>query len=213
MSRIFAPKALGCRGTAAVDEVIEIAEASSVPLTSRTSRCWVKMSGAKRVASSKTDAARARVSLLRRIILGRVFTQLKSAVISKELQTGGMEGIRARLVSSTERVGMLSDMAMNIERRVLNSLLLVETEDPKWHGLRLDASQKGCRSTPGAAARLLEEGRARVVSFNMTEADIATFMRQPWVATRVTERRGIPASTVVFRENARPRSRARCTLT
>ena len=89
---------------------------------------------------------------------------------------------------------MLSDMAMKIERRGgSNSLLLVETQDPKWHGLRLDVIAERLQvSSPEAAARLLEEGRARVVSFNMTEPDIETFMRQPWVATSSDGTQGHP---------------------
>ncbi|MDB2512367.1 amidohydrolase family protein [Luminiphilus sp.] len=112
-------------------------------------------------------------------------TQLKSAVVSKEYQLGGIEALRKRLSLSDTRATLLEDIAINIDRRGgPNSLLLVETEDPQWSGLRLDAIAAALEVQPaGAAARLITAGQARVVSFNMTEADIKTFMKEPWVAT------------------------------
>ena len=112
-------------------------------------------------------------------------TQLKSAVVSKEYQLGGIEALRKRLSLSDTRATLLEDIAINIDRRGgPNSLLLVETEDPQWSGLRLDAIAAALKVQPaGAAARLITAGQARVVSFNMTEADIKTFMKEPWVAT------------------------------
>ena len=196
-SHIRAESSRGVGVHAAVDEVIEIAEASGVHAHIAHIKVLGKdVWGEAGSIVKKIDAARARGLAITADQYPWVAssTQLKSAVISKALQTGGMEGIRARLASSTERVGMLSDMAMNIERRGgPNSLLLVETEDPKWHGLRLDVIAERLQvSSPEAAARLLEEGRARVVSFNMTEADIETFMRQPWVATSSDGTQGHP---------------------
>ena len=112
-------------------------------------------------------------------------TQLKSAVVSKEFQLGGIEALRVRLSDGDKRRTLLEDITVNIDRRGgPNSLLLVETEDPQWSGLRLDAIAAALKVEPAeAAARLITEGQARVVSFNMTEGDIKTFMREPWVAT------------------------------
>ncbi len=112
-------------------------------------------------------------------------TQLKSAVVSKEYQLGGIEALRKRLSDSGKRRMLLEDIAINIDRRGgPKSLLLVETEDPQWSGLRLDAIAAALKVQPAeAAARLIAEGQARVVSFNMTEDDIKTFMKEPWVAT------------------------------
>jgi len=106
-------------------------------------------------------------------------------VVSKEYQLGGIEALRERLSDSGKRIALLEDIAVNIDRRGgPNSLLLVETEDPQWSGLRLDAVAGALKVEPAeAAARLIAEGQARVVSFNMTEADIKNFMREPWVAT------------------------------
>ena len=112
-------------------------------------------------------------------------TQLKSAVVSKEYQLGGIGALRERLSDSGKRIALLEDIAINIDRRGgPNSLLIVENEDPQWSGLRLDAVAAALKVEPAeAAARLISEGQARVVSFNMTEGDIKTFMREPWVAT------------------------------
>ena len=112
-------------------------------------------------------------------------TQLKSAVVSSEYQVGGIDAIRNRLSDPELRELLLIDMAANIERRGgPTSLMLVETEDAQWHGLRLDAIASTMGVAPEvAAAHLIGEGRARVVSFNMIESDIEQFMREPWVAT------------------------------
>ena len=97
-------------------------------------------------------------------------TQLKSAVISKELQTGGMEGIRARLVSAAERGDMLSDMAMNIERRGgPNSLLLVEPRS-SGAGLRLDVIAE--RLQVSSPRQQVVEGRQGRVLLQHDQADI-----------------------------------------
>ena len=121
-------------------------------------------------------------------------TQLKSAVVSKRFQVGGIEAIRELLENSKIREELLADMAINIERRGgPESLLLVETTDKRWHGLRLDAiSEKLAVSPQAAAAKLISDGKARVVSFNMTEADIETFMVEPWVATSSDGTEGHP---------------------
>ena len=106
-------------------------------------------------------------------------------MVSKQYQLGGIEALRVRLSDGDKRRTLLEDIAVNIDRRGgPNSLLLVETEDPQWSGLRLDAIAAALKVEPAeAAVRLITEGQARVVSFNMTEGDIKTFMREPWVAT------------------------------
>jgi len=187
-SHIRAESSRGVGVHRAVDEVIEIARAADI--AAHIAHIKVLGKGVWGESSNIVDkiaAARAEGLAITADQYPWVAssTQLKSAVVSKEYQLGGIEALRERLSDSAKRKALLEDIAVNIERRGgPNSLLLVETEDPQWSGLRLDAVAAALKAEPAeAAAKLITEGQARVVSFNMTEADIKTFMQEPWVAT------------------------------
>ena len=187
-SHIRAESSRGVGVHRAVDEVIEIARAAKI--AAHIAHIKVLGKGVWGESSNIVDeiaAARAEGLAITADQYPWVAssTQLKSAVVSKEYQLGGIGALRERLSDSGKRIALLEDIAINIDRRGgSNSLLLVETEDPQWSGLRLDAVAAALKVEPAeAAVRLITEGQARVVSFNMTEGDIKTFMREPWVAT------------------------------
>ena len=187
-SHIRAESSRGVGVHRAVDEVIEIARAAKI--AAHIAHIKVLGKGVWGESSNIVDkiaAARAEGLAITADQYPWVAssTQLKGAVVSKEYQLGGIGALRERLSDSGKRIALLEDIAVNIDRRGgPNSLLLVETEDPQWSGLGLDAVAAALKVEPAeAAVRLITEGQARVVSFNMTEADIKTFMREPWVAT------------------------------
>ena len=187
-SHIRAESSRGVGVHKAVDEVIEIARAAEIAAHIAHIKVLGKgVWGESDNIVDKIAAARAEGLAITADQYPWVAssTQLKSAVVSKEYQLGGIEALRKRLSDSGKRATLLEDIAINIDRRGgPNSLLLVETEDPQWSGLRLDAIAAALNVQPAeAAARLITEGQARVVSFNMTEDDIKTFMKEPWVAT------------------------------
>ena len=187
-SHIRAESSRGVGVHKAVDEVIEIARAAEIAAHIAHIKVLGKgVWGESGNIVEKITAARAEGLKITADQYPWVAssTQLKSAVVSKQYQLGGLEALRKQLSDSGKRTTLLEDIAVNIDRRGgPNSLLLVETEDPQWSGLRLDAIAAALKVQPAeAAARLITEGQARVVSFNMTEDDIKTFMREPWVAT------------------------------
>ena len=187
-SHIRAESSRGVGVHKAVDEVIEIARAAEIAAHIAHIKVLGKgVWGESGSIVEKIAAARSEGLVITADQYPWVAssTQLKSAVVSKEYQLGGIEALRVRLSDGDKRKTLLEDIAVNIDRRGgPNSLLLVETEDPQWSGLRLDAIAAALKVEPAeAAARLITEGQARVVSFNMTESDIKTFMREPWVAT------------------------------
>ena len=187
-SHIRAESSRGVGVHEAVDEVIEIARGADIPAHIAHIKVLGKgVWGESENIVDKIVAARADGLAITADQYPWVAssTQLKSAVVSKQYQLGGIEALRERLSDSGKRATLLEDIAINIDRRGgPNSLLLVETEDPQWSGLRLDAIAAALKVQPAeAAARLITEGQARVVSFNMTEDDIKTFMKEPWVAT------------------------------
>ncbi len=187
-SHIRAESSRGVGVHKAVDEVIEIARAAKIAahiahILVLGKEVWGESSNiVDKIAAARAEGLAITADQYPWVASS---TQLKSAVVSKEYQLGGIEALRERLFDSGKRKTLLEDIAVNIDRRGgPNSLLLVETEDPQWSGLRLDAVAAALKVEPAeAAARLITEGQARVVSFNMTEGDIKTFMREPWVAT------------------------------
>ena len=196
-SHIRAESSRGVGVSAAVDEVIRIAQEANIPAHIAHIKVLGKdVWGTAGDIVSKINAARESGLAITADQYPWVAssTQLKSAVVSKRFQVGGIDAIRERLENSKTREELLADMAINIERRGgPESLLLVETTDKRWHGLRLDAiSEKLAVSPQAAAAKLISDGKARVVSFNMTEADIETFMVEPWVATSSDGTEGHP---------------------
>ena len=80
-------------------------------------------------------------------------------MVSEEYQLGGIEVQRERLSDSSRRKTLLEDIAININRRGgPNSLPLVETEDPQWSGVRLDAVAASLEVEQAeAAARLISQ--------------------------------------------------------
>ena len=196
-SHIRAESSRGVGVSAAVEEVIRIAQEADIPAHIAHIKVLGKdVWGTAGDIVSKINAARESGLAITADQYPWVAssTQLKSAVVSKRFQVGGIDAIRERLEDSKTREELLADMAINIERRGgPESLLLVETTDKRWHGLRLDAiSEKLAVSPEAAAAKLISDGKARVVSFNMTEADIETFMVEPWVATSSDGTEGHP---------------------
>ena len=187
-SHIRAESSRGVGVHRAVDEVIEIARGAGIPahiahIKVLGKGVWGESSNiVGKIVAARADGLAITADQYPWVASS---TQLKSAVVSKQYQLGGIEALRKRLSDSVKRRTLLEDIAINIDRRGgPNSLLLVETGDPQWSGLRLDAIAATLKVQPAeAAARLIAEGQARVVSFNMTEDDIKTFMKEPWVAT------------------------------
>ena len=187
-SHIRAESSRGVGVHRAVDEVIEIARGAGIPahiahIKVLGKGVWGESSNiVDKIVAARADGLAITADQYPWVASS---TQLKSAVVSKQYQLGGIEALRKRLSDRVKRRTLLEDIAINIDRRGgPNSLLLVETEDPQWSGLRLDAIAATLKVQPAeAAARLIAEGQARVVSFNMTEDDIKTFMKEPWVAT------------------------------
>ena len=217
-SHIRAESSRGVGVAAAVDEVIRIAEEANIPAHIAHIKVLGKdVWGTSGDIVEKIKKARARGLEITADQYPWVAssTQLKSAVVSREFQAGGLEGIRSRLNDPLTRDEILGDIALNIERRGgPESLLLVETENAKWHGLRLGDIAAALAISPQAAAgHLLAEGRARVVSFNMTEADIETFMVEPWVATSSDGTEGHPRKFGSFSRKYDTYVRERETLT
>ena len=76
-------------------------------------------------------------------------------------------------------------MEENLRKRGgANSILITSAKDKNLNGKRLDELAKFSQKSPiETALEIIKNGGASIVSFNMNEADIENFMKQPWVMT------------------------------
>jgi N-acyl-D-aspartate/D-glutamate deacylase len=104
-------------------------------------------------------------------------------------QAGGRDSLRLRAADAVQRERMLSDMRENLRRRGGDStLLLIDGDDAKaapylGKTLKQVAAEAGQPAVETALDLVLRGIDMGVASFNMTEADIETFMRDPQVMT------------------------------
>ena len=133
-SHIRAESSRGVGVHRAVDEVIEIARGAGIPahiahIKVLGKGVWGESSNiVDKIVAARADGLAITADQYPWVASS---TQLKSAVVSKQYQLGGIEALRERLSDSGKRATLLEDIAINIDRRGgPNSLLLVETEDP-----------------------------------------------------------------------------------
>ena len=109
-------------------------------------------------------------------------TSLTASLMPLWALDGGREALLKRLADPALTERLRSEIAENLRRRGGPASLLVV--EGRWKGKRLDAIAAEMGLDPVAAAiAAIREADASTVSFNMAEADITAFMRQPWVFT------------------------------
>ena len=115
-------------------------------------------------------------------------TGLSAALMPRWAQAGGRDSLMARIADPASRTRMLAEMRENLRRRGGDSTILLtaggDVAKPYiGKTLALVSREKG---TPPAetALELIRIGAdMSVASFNMTETDIETFMKDPFIMT------------------------------
>lgn len=139
-------------------------------------------------------------------------TGLDAALIPRWASDGGATAMLKRFDDPALMVRIKKEMADNLKRRggAQTLLLTSGTADgsnlsnappPSWSGKYLSDLAKEWKVDPlDAAIRILREshGHASVVSFNISEADLENFMRQPWVVTSSDGGPGHPREYATF---------------
>ncbi|HET9982591.1 MAG TPA: D-aminoacylase [Longimicrobiales bacterium] len=113
-------------------------------------------------------------------------TGITGALVPRWAQVGGDTALVRRIGDATERARMRADMLVNLERRGGADRLQFSDYEPDHsiEGKTLGQVARERNTDPiDLAMELLKKGDAGLVSFNMSEHDIATFMRQPWTMT------------------------------
>jgi N-acyl-D-aspartate/D-glutamate deacylase len=113
-------------------------------------------------------------------------TGLSAALLPRWSQVGGGDSLRSRLSDLPTLARIRAEMVENLARRG-------GADRIQFRRYRLDPTLEGRLLSDVAAERgvdpidlsieLLREGSPSIVSFNMHDQDIATFMTQPWTMT------------------------------
>jgi N-acyl-D-aspartate/D-glutamate deacylase len=115
-------------------------------------------------------------------------TGLSAALMPRWAQAGGRDSLRSRAADPAQRARLLDDMRDNLRRRGGDSTLLLidgNIDAVPYLGKTLQqvAASSGQPAVETALDLVLRGIDMGVASFNMTEADIETFMRDPYVMT------------------------------
>ena len=115
-------------------------------------------------------------------------TSLVASLVPRWAESGGRDSLKLRIADSATRAKMLVEMRENLRRRGGDSTLLL-TGGPaaakQYVGrtLKQVAAEKGTGAVETALDLIATVGDMSVASFNMTERDIETFMKDEYVMT------------------------------
>ena len=113
-------------------------------------------------------------------------TGIVGALVPRWALVGGDSALVRRIDDPRDRERLRNEMVVNLERRGGADRLQFSSYDPDHsvEGKTLADVARDRHTEPvQLALSMLKKGDAGLVSFNMDERDIATFMRQPWTMT------------------------------
>ncbi|OSZ69321.1 amidohydrolase [Sphingomonas sp. IBVSS2] len=170
---------------AAIDEAIRIGREGGLPAhISHIKALGVDVQGQAPAIIAKIDAARARGEKVtaNQYPWSASGTSLVASLVPLWAQDGGRPALLKRFDDPALTEKMHAGMVENLRKRGgAGKLLIVEG---KYRNRYLDAVAKEMKLDPvDAAIAVIRIGDPGTVSFNQSEADIAAFMRQPWVMT------------------------------
>ncbi|MCK4772601.1 MAG: D-aminoacylase [Candidatus Latescibacteria bacterium] len=113
-------------------------------------------------------------------------TGLSAALLPRWAQAGGSGELQRRFEDPEIRARIRGEIVVNLKRRAGATRIMFSSfrSDPSIVGKTLQevAEERGMDPV-NTAIELLKQGGPSIISFNMNEADIRTFMRQPWTMT------------------------------
>ncbi|MXW70838.1 MAG: amidohydrolase family protein [Acidobacteria bacterium] len=196
---------------AAVEEVIEVAEVQGIRgVVTHFKALGPPVWGLSREATAAIDAARARgVEVFAdQYPYEASGTSIVGALVPRwalagETMPGMPSPLENRLANPRERARLRADMLVALERRGGAATLLLSRHraDISLEGRYLsDLAEEWGLEPIDAALRLLDAGGAGLVSFNMSEEDIAHIMTREWTM-------GSSDGGLVSRDEGRPHPR------
>jgi N-acyl-D-amino-acid deacylase len=127
-------------------------------------------------------------------------SSVTASLVPRWAEVGGNTALLARIGDPSVRPKLIAEMELNLKRRGgPASLLIISGRDKSLVGKRLLAIATEKRESPvQAALEIIKGGGAGVASFNMSDDDIANFMRQDWVMTGSDGSQGHPRKYGTF---------------
>ncbi|HSU97988.1 MAG TPA: amidohydrolase family protein, partial [Gemmatimonadaceae bacterium] len=116
-------------------------------------------------------------------------TSVGASLLPRWAEEGGRDSLLARIADAPTHARLVADMQNNLRRRGGAAALLITTQRDTGataglRGKTLDQAAKAHNLSPiDEALEIVKSGDASVASFNMKDADIDNFMKQPWVST------------------------------
>ena len=173
---------------AAVQEVIRVAEQAHLPgIVTHLKALGPAQWGLSTALTTRIEQARARgVEVYAdQYPYEASGTGLSAALVPRWAQVDGRDAF-ARRLAGADREKIKAAIADNFVRRGGPGALVISgyAPDPSLEGKSLEAIAAERRLTAvDLVVSLLEKGDGGIVSFNMSERDIAHIMRQPWTMT------------------------------
>lgn len=174
---------------AAVDEVIQIAREAELPgivthIKALGPPVWgFSQAIVQRIEQARSDGVEV---LADQYPYDASATSLTAALVPRWAQVGGRDSLETRIQDSTTRARMLEDMEKNLARRGGPDRIQFRTfdPDPSIEGQTLAEVAEDRDEPPlETALFLIEQESPGIVSFNMLESDVHTFMQQSWTMT------------------------------
>lgn len=127
-------------------------------------------------------------------------TKLHNAIMPKWVMADSKAAFYERLNTPELKTQLVAEISENIRRRGGPEALLVTAfDDPNLVGKTLKQLAQELELPPAEAAmNLVQRGAIRVASFNMSEADLANFMKKDWVVTSSDGTNGHPRKYASF---------------
>jgi len=118
-------------------------------------------------------------------------TGLDAALVPRWAVDGGYDAMIKRFNDPAQMAKIKTEMTDSLRRRNGPHAILFTDKGKPWTGKYLDEVAKDWKVDPiEAAIRVLRQSAHNtIVSFNMSQADVDNFMKQPWV---VTSSDGVP---------------------
>ena len=174
---------------AAVDEVIEIARNAKLPgIVTHIKVLGPPVWGFSGAIVTRIDRARAEgveVYADQYPYIASA-TGLGAALVPRWAVAGGRDSLEMRMSDVNTMARIRQGMVENLARRGGADRIQFRSfsPDPLVEGRLLSEVARSWELDPiDAAIRMIQQGDAGIVSFNMNERDVATFMQQPWTMT------------------------------
>ena len=174
---------------ASVQEVIDVAEQAGVRgVVTHVKALGPDSWGLGAAIATRIDLARARgIDVLAdQYAYAASSTNLSASLVPRWAQAGGNAEFRKRLDDPATRAKIVAEMKDNVRRRGGAPSIVIASHGANraLEGQSLDQIAEARQKAPELAAlELIEAGGASIVSFNMSEDDVAALMRKPWTMT------------------------------